>query len=141
MRPRRVAAPVPGVIAVLAVLLLAGCGSAQLDAAGPRHQAPMVAVSVYIGDAGLLVSPQRLGAGLVQLNVTNQTARTEALVLTGVGSRRALARTGPINPGSTAQLTVQLDRGSYAIAPERGRRALLRVGAPRGGGDSALLQP
>jgi hypothetical protein len=139
-------------LAVAAAAALAGCGSAGTFANRPRPAIP-VNLTVYVNDRRVSVSPASVGAGPVQFVITNQASHNESvLVQTRAGA--SLADTGPINPGATAQVTVDFARGGdYAISTGaasteqqfvgRGgiRPATLHIGSPRPSASEALLQP
>jgi hypothetical protein len=84
--------------------------------------------------------------------VTNAASRTESVSIQGPGGSHAT--TGPINPQSTARVTVDFTSpGDYTISTSaaaasdaaltgRGiQPATLRIGAPRPNADNVLLQP
>lgn len=130
-----------------AAVLLAGCGSGGTFANKPRPATP-VNLTVYVNDQRVSVSPASVGAGPVMFIVTNQANRNESVEVHGTGGR-SLASTGPINPGGTAQVTVDFNRGDYTISTTEaqlvGRSgihpATLHIGPPRPSADNALLQP
>ena len=116
-----------------------------------------VNVTVYINDQRVSVSPSSVGAGPVQLIVTNQATTAESLTMARAGdsSSQPLADTGPISPQGTAQVTVNLSPpGDYTVgiapsgstqaaasAPTGIQPAVLHVGKARQGSSSQLLQP
>ena len=133
-------------------VMLAGCGSAAHFANRPRPPIP-VNLTVYINDHRVSVSPASVGAGPVQFIVTNEATRNEALTVRS-GGGNALANTGPINPGATAQVTVDFRSGDYLIATSKPagsdaqlatsaliHPATLHIGPARPNADNALLQP
>ena len=137
-------------LAVTGAVLVAGCGSATHFADNPRPATP-VDLTVYVNDARVSVSPARVGAGPVIFFVTNQASKTESVTIHGPGNQ---ATTGPINPQSTAQVTVDFSAaGDYTIstsgpssdsavaAGDRITPATLHIGAARPNADNALLQP
>ena len=137
-------------MAAAGALTLAGCGSGATFANRPRPAIP-VNLTVYINDQRVSVSPASVGAGPVQFIVTNQASRNEALTVHG-GAGGALADTGPINPGATAQVTVDFRSGEYTIATDTPGNpylhagaaihpATLRIGPARPSASNALLQP
>ncbi len=137
-----------GVCAATGAVILAGCGSSAHFANKSRPATP-VDLTVYVNDARVSVSPASVGAGPVIFFVTNQASHTEQVEVRRNGS--TLATTGPINPQSTAQVTVDFNTGDYTIATSGGsagtvlgptiRAATLHIGAPRPDANSALLQP
>ena len=88
---------------VLAAATIAGCGGGSHFANQTRPPAP-VNVTVYINDQRVSVSPSSVGAGPVQLIVTNQATTAESLTMARAGdsSSQPLADTGPISPDSTS---------------------------------------
>ena len=134
-------------------IALAGCGGSKTFANRPRPPAP-INLTVYINNARVSVSPRAVGAGPVVFIVTNQAARAESLAIQRKGGAGSIANTGPINPQGTAQVTVNLGRGSYTVATtatgttEAARSAAspihsatLKIGKPRPSGSDQLLQP
>ena len=141
-----------GILGVSAIAL-AGCGSSETFANHPRPPAP-INLTVYINNARVSVSPQAVGAGPVVFIVTNQAARAETLAIGRKGGGGSIANTGPINPQGTAQVTVNLRRGTYTVATtatgttEAARAetspihsATLLIGRPRPSASDQLLQP
>jgi hypothetical protein len=138
------------VAAAMAAVALVGCGSAGTFANKPRPATP-VNLTVYINDHRVSVSPASVGAGPVQFIVTNEATKNETLEV--VGGASALANTGPINPGGTANVTVNFsNRGEYLVSTRNSSAASaaatssiaparLRIGPPRPSASSALLQP
>ena len=103
---------------------------------------------MYVNDARVSVSPASVGAGPVIFFVTNQASKTESIEIHSGGN--TVGTTGPINPQSTAQVTVDVNRGDYTIttAGSTGgaalasiRPATLHIGAARASANNALLQP
>lgn len=134
-------------VAVAAVILLGGCGSTGTFADRPTP-ATVVNLTVYVGDHRVSVSPASAGAGPVMFIVTNQASRNEAVEVRSSDGGRALATTGPINPGGTAQVEVDFHSGDYLLATQSGasakpsiRPAMLHIGRPRPSSNNALLQP
>lgn len=131
-----------------------GCGGGKQFANEARPAVP-VNLSVYISDAQVLVSPSSVGAGPVSFIVTNQAMRTESLRIARAANGAPLARTGPINPQGTAQVTVNFNfPGEYTVSAGAGGRtdaqltlpspirpAALHVGRKRPNSSGTLLQP
>lgn len=141
-----------GMLAVAAATV-AGCGGGSHFANQSRPPAP-VNLTVYINDMRVSVSPSSVGAGPVQLIVTNQASNAESLQVQQAGGS-SVADTGPISPQGTAQVTVDLSPpGDYTvgIAPSSSTQAaaatptgiqpaVVHVGTARAGSSSQLLQP
>jgi len=134
-----------GVAAALA-LSANGCGGGDDFANEPRPPVP-ITVGTTIAPARVSVSPERFGAGPIELIASNQTAISQRVTLRSEslieGAAPLEQRTGPINPGDTASLKATLSQGTYevtalsnAIAP-----ATIRVGPARKGAQDQLLQP
>ena len=122
-----------------------GCGADDDEYENRARTPAPVVITAAITDRGVSVSPERLGAGPVELIVTNLTAQahdlmfeTEEIGGTGGGIRQS---TGPINPGDTASLQADLTSGAYEISIDGEPPASLRVGAPRPSAQDRLLQP
>ena len=87
--------------------------------------------------------------------VTNAARQTESLTVQSADGSQTLASTGPINPQTTAQVTVDFRApGDYQVATGKNagslaqqaqpgpiRAAALRIGRPRASAANALLQP
>jgi hypothetical protein len=140
-----------GIVSV--TLLAAGCGGGAHFANKSRPPTP-VDSTVYINDARVMVSPNSVGAGPVVFTITNQASRTERLTFQRAGSGSAVASSAPINPQTTAQVTVDFTQGDYTIAttsqgvteaskasPSAIQSATLHIGPPRPNSNGALLQP
>lgn len=129
---------------------IAGCGTTSHFVNRGRPSIP-VNLAVYIGNARVAISPATARAGPVVFDVTNQASRSESLTIAPRRGGQLLATTGPINPDSTAQVTVDFPTGEYSIATGSGSGeppsvapitpATLRIGPRRGNADGALLQP
>ena len=125
-------------LGALAAVALAGCGSAGTFANKPRPATP-VNLTVYINDHRVSVSPASVGAGPVQFIVTNE-ARTNVSLKIQSGANQG--STGPINPGATDQLTVNMNTGKAIVSTGSSiRAATLHIGPPRASASNALLQP
>jgi hypothetical protein len=141
-------------LCALSALVLCACGGATGSFQNkPRPPVP-VNLSVYINDARVSVSPTSVGAGPVVFIVTNAARQTESLIVQSADGSHTLANTGPINPQTTAQVTVDFHSpGNYQVAtgkngtlarqaqPASIRAARLTIGRPRASASSALLQP
>jgi hypothetical protein len=140
----------------VAAAAAAGCGSSGTFANKPAPPQP-VNVTVYINNSKVSASPTKIGAGPVNLIVTNQSSQSESLTILPAGATagQALAKTGPINPQGTAQIQVNLSsEGDYTVATTAGgssdaagassnsiQPVTIHVGAPRSGGSTQLLTP
>jgi hypothetical protein len=144
------------VVTYTAVLFaLAGCGSSGKFANKPRPAGP-VNLTVYVNNSRVSVSPVTAGAGEIVFVVTNQADKAESVTIHPAGdSTRSLANTGPINPQSTAQVTVDFTRpGDYTVATGKStgtdadlasantiQPASIHIGKARASSSNQLLQP
>jgi hypothetical protein len=142
-----------GMCALSALLLTACGGSSGGFQNKPRPPIP-INLTVYINSVRVSVSPSSVGAGPVVFIVTNAAQRTESLVIQSADGSHTLANTGPINPQTTAQVTVDFAiPGAYQVAtgksgnlaqqaePSSVRPAKLTIGKARPSAANALLQP
>ncbi|MEA2143120.1 MAG: hypothetical protein QOI64_1550 [Solirubrobacteraceae bacterium] len=133
--------------AALALALTAGgCGGDDEFANRERAPAP-ITLSAAITPRDITVSPSRIGAGAVELIVSNLTSVSQQITLRSemlsAGTAPLEQRTGPINPGDTASLTADLVQGAYRITSGTSRTpsATIRVGPSRSSATDQLLQP
>lgn len=142
-------------ILALAAMSLSACGSSGGTFVNKPRPATPVNLTVYINNARVSVSPTSVGAGPVVFLVTNAATQTELLTVQSPHGSQTLANTGPINPQTTAQVTVDFQRpGPYTVAagtPSSGDAAhanpsailpaTLHIGKPRPSSSGQLLQP
>lgn len=136
--------------AIMAVLVLvsgiAGCGDDDGFVNAPRPPLE-ITLSTAIAPTGVTVSPARVGAGPLELLVSNQTRTSQRLTLQSVtletGGRELKQRTGPINPGDTASLKANVDPGTYTVSVDDDGidPARIEVGPARESATDRLLQP
>jgi hypothetical protein len=143
-----------GTLAGIAVTLSA-CGTSGGTFANKPRPATPINLSVYINNARVSVSPASVGAGPVVFLVTNAANRTESITIQTPGGSQTLANTGPINPQTTAQVTVDFQSpGDYTVATDRSaatqaqqaapnaiQPATLHIGRARPSASNQLLQP
>lgn len=134
-----------GVISV--AMLVVGCGSSDDYANNPRPPRPLD-IAVSVTDKRVDLSPRAIGAGPVNLIVSNQSRRSHDVRLTAPeGSSSACveadAASGPINPQGTATFKVDLVEGDCVVevAGDGPRAATLTVGRERPSAQADLLQP
>ena len=133
---------------ITASLGLAGCGGAA-HFADKSRPATTVNISVYVNDHQVSVAPASVGAGPVAFGVVNDATTTEVVTIRS-GDGKTAASTGPINPGTTAQVQADLTTGDYTVSSSAAqgqadsrtiRPAVLRMGKARPNSNSAVLQP
>jgi hypothetical protein len=117
------------------------CGGADRYADTPGPPAPVVVGAAITAD-GVSLDRSHLGAGLVKLVVTNQTASSQQLVLQSAGGGFQ-QQTSPINPADTAELKAQLGAGTYTVGVKAAgvKAARLAVGSGRRSAQNELLLP
>ncbi len=124
----------------------AGCGGDDDFVNAPRPPAE-ITLSATIAPTGITVSPARVGAGPIELLVSNQTRTSQRLTLQtetlADGGRELRQSTGPINPGDTASLKATLHSGTYSVLVDGDAidPARIDVGAARASAQDRLLQP
>ncbi len=124
-----------------AAIGLAACGGGGTHFENEPRPPVTVDLSVYIDNSHVSISPTKVGAGPVILYVTNQASGTETLAIKDAGGG-AVATSGHINSGQTAQVTADLKTGTYDIASgTKIPPAKLRITKARKNADNVLLQP
>jgi hypothetical protein len=129
---------VVGSVTALAAGLAAGCG-AEDHANDPRIPSP-VEVTAKVDDENVDVSPDEVGAGLVVMTISNQSADP---VQIGVDGPTAGESTG-IEPGGVGSFKFNFEEGDYEVSPgkeSRARPAQLTVGPERASSQNELLLP
>ena len=127
----------------LAVLGLAACGEDEDYRNELRPPSP-INVTAYVGGGKVSVSPASFGAGPIVMIVTNQSNTSQDVsVEDGEGAGRLAQSTGPINPGDTGQIKLDVPQGTYFVktGDQSIRPATITVGAERPSAQNELLQP
>jgi hypothetical protein len=130
-----------GIITALVGLGMAGCGEDDFENQ-PRPAAPIV-VTAKVGSDEVLVSPDKFGAGLVNITVSNQSDDPVRLTLVGPQPEDNI-QGDDIPPLGVGNLKASLSEGAYEVnAGERSdaEPAQLRVGPPRKSSSDELLLP
>ena len=129
-------------LALLAVLV-GGCGGEDFknEARAPIREA----LTGVIQDDAVTVSPSKLGAGPVEITISNQTDVAHSITLEGDS---VVEREGPVAPGDTATIQKTLEPGSYEVKAGSSkavvkeiRPAVLRIGKERPNSNNDLLLP
>jgi hypothetical protein len=127
----------------VAAAIFAGCGEEDFknEARAPVREA----LTGVIQDDKVTVSPSRLGAGPVEITISNQTKAVRTVTLEG---ESIVERQGPVAPGGTLTIQKTLERGSYEVkagsekaVPREIRPAVLRIGKERPNSNNELLLP
>jgi hypothetical protein len=126
-------------------VVVAGCGGGGKSFKNDPRPAVPVQLTGVITDKGVTISPGRVGAGPVILNVSNQAKEAHTITLEGGGSTDMV---GPVNPLDTAQLQQTLKPGIYTVKAGSKQATAgvikpftLTVGQPRPSSSNELLLP
>jgi hypothetical protein len=140
---RRVRLP----LALVAVVLLAGCGDDRADYQNkPRPPAPINVTAAIDGDR-VRVSPGAFGSGPVVFIISNQSGAAQTVTFEtdeiGGDTGGITRSTREIAARSTAQLKVDPPEGTYRLSASASdiRPAEIEVGARRESAQNELLQP
>jgi hypothetical protein len=127
----------------IAAAIVAGCGEDDFknEARAPVREA----LTGVIQDDKVTVSPSKLGAGPVEITISNQTKADHTITLEG---ESIVERQGPVQPGDTATIQKTLRPGSYEVkagstkaVPREIRPAVLTIGKERKDSNNDLLLP
>jgi hypothetical protein len=129
-------------------ILVSGCGGEDFQ----NEPRPPVSIELtgVIQDKGVTISPNRVGAGPIEITISNQTKAAHTITLEGepAGGNRVRERVGPVNPLDTATVQKTLRPGTYEVragseraVPREIASATLTVGRERRDSNSQLLQP
>jgi hypothetical protein len=127
----------------LAVVLLGGCGGEDFK---NEARAPIrVALTGVIQDDAVSVSPSKLGAGPVEITISNQTDAAHPITLEG---NSTIDRTEAVQPGDTTTIQKTLRPGSYEVkagsakaVTKEIRPAVLKIGKSRKNSNNDVLLP
>jgi hypothetical protein len=122
---------------------MAGCGDDDFknEARAPIREA----LTGVIQDDAVTVSPSKLGAGPVEITISNQTDAAHSITLVGDS---VVERADPVAPGDTTTIQKTLEPGSYEVKAGSSkavvkeiRPAVLRIGKERQNSNNDLLLP
>jgi hypothetical protein len=127
----------------MAAVLFAGCGEDDFE---NEARAPVrIALTGVIQDDEVTVSPAKVGAGPVEITISNQTEDERTITLEG---ESIVEQGGPVAPGATVTLQKTLEPGSYEVraGSEKAvrkeiRPAVLEIGRSRRNSNNELLLP
>ena len=132
MRVRSLAA----IAVALSALVLAACGEDDFEN-NPRPPAP-ISLSARIGDSGISLGPEEVGAGLATITISNQTADPATLILEGPTDESS----DEVVAGGTGSMKIELQEGEYDVSNGEGSGlAKLTVGPERESSQNELLLP
>src|SRR3954452_23442233 len=127
--------------------LLAGCGDNNDYKNDPRPASP-INVTAFVSAKRVSVSPNAFGAGPIVVIVTNQSNSSQDVTFqtstAGSGGKDEVTQsTGPINPGDTGQIKLDVVQGKYQVKTGDGgiSPASVSVGPKRASAQNDLLQP
>jgi hypothetical protein len=123
----------------LPALSLGACGESDFENDPARASAP-IAVAARVDQREVAVSPERFGAGLVNITIANFSDSPVRFTLSGPKE----VATQPIPPGAPGSLKVELPEGSYeatAGGAASSKPATVEVGPKRPGSENDLLLP
>jgi hypothetical protein len=127
----------------IAAVIVAGCGDEDFknEARAPIREA----LTGVIQNDKVTVSPSKIGAGPVEITISNQTKADHTVTLEG---ESIVERQGPVAPGDTLTIQKTLTKGSYEVkagsekaVPREIRPAVLRIGEERKNSNNDLLLP
>jgi hypothetical protein len=127
----------------LTAAVIGGCGGEDFK---NEARAPIrLALTGVIQDDKVTVSPAKVGAGPVEITISNQTDSVRTITLEGESIRE---RQGPVQPGDTTTIQKTLEPGSYEVraGAEKAVRkeiqpAVLTIGKKRKNSNNDLLLP
>jgi len=130
---------------LLAVALSAATGCGGEDFANRPRPPTTIDLSGVIQNNKVTISPAKVGAGAVEITISNQTQAAHTITLEGESIRE---RVGPVNPLDTATIQKTLQPGNYtvkagstaAVAREI-KPARLTIGKERSNSSNDVLQP
>lgn len=132
------------VLCAAGAVFATGCGGGKKFANDARPAVPVQLTGV-ITDSQVTISPKKVGAGPVILNVSNQAKGAHTITLEGNGTTDTV---GPVNPLDTAQLQQTLKPGTYTIKAGSKQATsvqiqpfTLTVGQQRSSSSNQLLLP
>ncbi len=135
-------------VALLAgAVVIGGCGDDNDYKNEPRPPSP-INVTAFVGAKRVSVSPNAFGAGPIVVIVTNQSNSSQDVTFqtstAGSGGKNDVTQsTGPINPGDTGQIKLDVVQGKYQVKTGDGAisPASVSVGPERASAQNDVLQP
>lgn len=130
---------------LLAVAVGAATGCGGKDFANRPRPPTTVDLSGVIQNNKVTISPAKVGAGAVEITISNQTKAAHTITLEGESIRE---RVGPVNPLDTATIQKTLQPGSYTVSAGSTKAvareikpARLTIGKARSNSSNDVLQP
>lgn len=91
-------------------LVFAGCGRDDFD--NDRRPPVPAEITVELGADGVVISPSKFGAGLVNFTIANLTKSPATLEISPIG-QEPIASSEEITPAGNDILKVEMDPGDY----------------------------
>jgi hypothetical protein len=139
----------PAALAIASIVLvvaLGGCGDKRQPRKNTPRPALPVIVSVFLSSTDASLAPSKVGAGQIELIITNRSdkarrVKLETLDRPGGTSGSIALRTTPISPGEVTTVQALVKTGAYILGAGYSRPTKLAVGKPRPNAQSTLLTP
>lgn len=131
---------------VVVCVAVAGCGSTASYKNQPRPPSP-INVTAALSEKKISLEPKSFGAGPVTMIISNQTSTSQVVTVEsdelGASTPGTKAKTAPIGPLDTAELQMDVKRGTYKVATQSGslKPVSITVGKARKSAQGNLLQP
>lgn len=123
---------------------LVGCGEERQPRTNLDRPALPIVIGAIVSKDSVRVSPNSVGAGSIDLVVTNRSTKARSITLKlidGAGESVALETT-PISAGENTTAQADLETGTYELRAGSGvKPALIRVGQARPSSQDELLTP
>ena len=121
---RRIRAGAPLALCALA-LAAAGCGEDDFENE-PRPPTPKQLTGV-ITEERVTVSPDEIGAGPIEITVSNQTQMPHTITLESTDGGTIREQSSPINPLDTATIQRTLEPGLYTVSAGSSQAVKLEI--------------
>jgi len=134
------------VVLIAGTVAIGGCGDDNDYKNDPRPPSP-INVTAFVGAKRVAVSPNAFGAGPIVVIVTNRSNSSQDVTfqnsVAGSEGGEVAQSTGPINPGDTGQIKLDVVEGKYEVktGDEAISPASVAVGPERPSAQNDLLQP
>ncbi len=122
---------------LIVAVILAGCGGE--DFANEPRPPSAIDISTRVDNDGVVVAPQRVGAGLAVVTISNQSDDDVRLRFVGPSQER----TAQIDAGGVGSARIALEEGEYRVESDVPTiaDASLAVGPERPSAKNELLLP
>lgn len=132
-------------LALVAAAPLAGCGDKRERRSNLDRPALPIVVGAIVTKDTIRVSPDSIGAGEIDLVVTNRSTKARSITLESIdggGTSAVALETTPISAGENSRAQANLEPGTYELrAGDDIEPAVIRVGPDRPSSQDELLTP